>query len=218
MDFGALIKATRKNKVTAKELSKFPEVKRDLALLIDKEVTFSALRDIAFAAERKLLKRVSLFDVYEGDKLPEGVFEEREQSPLGGFVESAIEQMGVNPVLARDGYDSWLFHKGSSEIRIFVYDNSYLFSTSPINLLPKKEVEPVLDYMLSEDFGPYKLGIEGRQIYIAYRIHLSDITDESEEEIRKNIVDLAFRADAMDNMLVERFGCEFSEYSKADAQ
>ncbi len=141
-----------------------------------------------------------------GDKLPEGVFEEREQSPLGGFVESAIEQMGVNPVLARDGYDSWLFHKGSSEIRIFVYDNSYLFSTSPINLLPKKEVEPVLDYMLSEDFGPYKLGIEGRQIYIAYRIHLSDITDESEEEIRKNIVDLAFRADAMDNMLVERFG------------
>lgn len=131
---------------------------------------------------------------------------------------TAIEQMGVNPVLARDGYDSWLFHKGSSEIRIFVYDNSYLFSTSPINLLPKKEVEPVLDYMLSEDFGPYKLGIEGRQIYIAYRIHLSDITDESEEEIRKNIVDLALRADAMDNMLVERFGCEFSEYSKADAQ
>ena len=66
-----------------------------------------------------------------GDKLPEGVFEEREQSPLGGFVESAIEQMGVNPVLARDGYDSWLFHKGSSEIRIFVYDNNYL-SMNPL--------------------------------------------------------------------------------------
>ena len=123
-----------------------------------------------------------------GDKLPEGVFDERELSPLGGFVESAIREMGVNPVLARDGYDSWLFHKGSSEIRIFVYDGNYLFSTSPINLLPKKEVENVLDYMLSEDFGPYKLGIEGRQIYIAYRIHLADITDESEDEIRKNIV------------------------------
>ena len=114
-------------------------------------------------------------------------------------------------------YDSWLFHKGSSEIRIFVYDGDYLFSTSPINLLPKKEVEPVLDYMLSEDFGPYKLGIEGRQIYIAYRIHLSDITAESEETIRQNIVNLAFRADEMDNMMVERFGCEFSEYSKSEA-
>ena len=53
-------------------VSKFPEVKRDLALLVDKQVTFSALRDVAFATERKLLKSVSLFDVYEGDKLPEG--------------------------------------------------------------------------------------------------------------------------------------------------
>ena len=153
-----------------------------------------------------------------GDKLPEGAFDEREESPLCGFVESAIREMGIDPVLARDGYDSWLFHKGSSEIRIFVYDGAYLFSTSPINLLPKKEVEPVLDYMLSEDFGPYKLGIEGRQIYIAYRIHLSDITDASEEEIRRNIVNLALKADEMDNMMVERFGCEFSEYSKADAR
>ena len=152
-----------------------------------------------------------------GDKLPEGIFTEREQSPLGAFCESAISKIGINPVLARDGYDAWLFHKGSSEIRIFVYDNSYLFSTSPINLLPKKNVEPVLDYMLTEDFGPYKLGIEGRQIYIAYRIHLSDITEESEEEIKQNIVNLALRADEMDNMLVERFGCEFSEYSKEEA-
>ena len=152
-----------------------------------------------------------------GEKLTEGVFDQREQSPLGSFVESAIEQMGINPILARDCYDSWLFHKGSSEIRIFVYDGNYLFSTSPINLLPKKDVEPVLDYMLTEDFGPYKLGIEERQIYIAYRIHLSDITDESEEEIRQNIVQLAFKADEMDNMMVERFGCEFSEYSKAEA-
>lgn len=152
-----------------------------------------------------------------GDKLPEGAFEEREKSPIGGFVESAIERMGINPVLARNGYDSWLFHKGSSEIRIFVYENNFLFSTSPINLLPKKNVEPVLDYMLTEDFGPYKLGIDDRQIYIAYRIHLADITPESEEEIRQNIVNLAFRADEMDNMMVERFGCEFSEYSKTQA-
>ena len=72
MNFDALVKSTRKHKIAAEELSKFPEVKRDLALLIDKQVTFSALRDVAFATERKLLKSVSLFDVYEGDKLPEG--------------------------------------------------------------------------------------------------------------------------------------------------
>ena len=72
IDFELLVKATRKHKVTAVELSKFPEVKRDLALLIDKGVSFSQLRDAAFTAERKLLKSVALFDVYEGDKLPEG--------------------------------------------------------------------------------------------------------------------------------------------------
>ena len=72
MNFEALAKSTKKLKIAAEELSKFPEVKRDLALLVDKQVTFAALRDAAFAAERKLLKSVSLFDVYEGDKLPEG--------------------------------------------------------------------------------------------------------------------------------------------------
>ena len=72
MNFDALVKSTKKLKIAAGELSKFPEVRRDLALLVDKSVTFSSLRDAAFAAERKLLKSVSLFDVYEGDKLPEG--------------------------------------------------------------------------------------------------------------------------------------------------
>lgn len=72
MNFDALAKSTKKNRIVAEELSKFPEVKRDLALLVDKQVTFSSLRDVAFATERKLLKSVSLFDVYEGDKLPEG--------------------------------------------------------------------------------------------------------------------------------------------------
>ena len=70
MNFEALVKSTKKHRIVAEELSKFPEVKRDLALLVDKQVTFSALRDVA--TERKLLKSVSLFDVYEGDKLPEG--------------------------------------------------------------------------------------------------------------------------------------------------
>lgn len=72
IDFDQLIKMTKKAKIQFKELSKFPEVKRDLALLVDKSVSFAQLRGIAFATEKKLLKSVSLFDVYEGDKLPEG--------------------------------------------------------------------------------------------------------------------------------------------------
>lgn len=72
MNFDAFLKLTKNHKVTVEELSKFPEVRRDLALLVDIQVTFSQLREIAFSVEKKLLKNVTLFDVYEGDKLPAG--------------------------------------------------------------------------------------------------------------------------------------------------
>lgn len=72
MNFDAFLRLTKNHKVTVEELSKFPEVRRDLALLVDTQVTFSQLREIAFSVEKKLLKNVTLFDVYEGDKLPVG--------------------------------------------------------------------------------------------------------------------------------------------------
>ena len=72
IDFDLIVRAAKKQRIAVEELSRFPEVKRDLALLVDKSVTFSELRNIAFSTEKKLLKRVTLFDVYEGDKLPEG--------------------------------------------------------------------------------------------------------------------------------------------------
>ena len=72
LNFDLLVKSTKKHRIQAEELSKFPEVKRDLALLVDKEVSFAQLREVALQTERKLLKSVSLFDVYEGEKLPEG--------------------------------------------------------------------------------------------------------------------------------------------------
>lgn len=72
IDFSVFIAITGSSSVSVKELPRFPEVKRDLALLVDKNITFSQLRDIAVRTERKRLKNVSLFDVYEGGKLAEG--------------------------------------------------------------------------------------------------------------------------------------------------
>ncbi len=72
MDFGVLLRATAKREVKVEELSRYPEVRRDLALLVDRSVTFASLREAALRAEKKLLREVKLFDVYEGDKLPEG--------------------------------------------------------------------------------------------------------------------------------------------------
>ncbi|MDR2286166.1 MAG: phenylalanine--tRNA ligase subunit beta [Prevotellaceae bacterium] len=68
----ALTGFARQDKSVYKELARFPEVRRDLALVIDRNVNFSVLRDIAFRTERKLLKNVGLFDIYEGEKLPAG--------------------------------------------------------------------------------------------------------------------------------------------------
>ena len=72
LNWDALMKATKKNAVLFTELSKFPSVSRDLALLIDKNIEFAQIEQIARQAEKKLLKSVELFDVYEGKNLPEG--------------------------------------------------------------------------------------------------------------------------------------------------
>jgi len=72
LNWKALMTEIRKHKVQYSEISKYPEVKRDLALLLDKSVTFAEIEKIAFDTERKLLKSVNLFDVYEGKNLEAG--------------------------------------------------------------------------------------------------------------------------------------------------
>ena len=72
LSWTALMKVIRKNKVLYNEISKYPAVSRDLALLLDNSVEFAAIEDIARQTEKKLLKKVELFDVYEGKNLPEG--------------------------------------------------------------------------------------------------------------------------------------------------
>lgn len=67
-----VMKAVRKNSVKFREISKYPAVSRDLALLLDKKVEFVAVERIAYQTEKKYLKSVELFDVYEGKNLPAG--------------------------------------------------------------------------------------------------------------------------------------------------
>ena len=67
-----ILKLTGNKKISVTELQKFPSVKRDLALLLDSKTAFDEVYNLAFQTERKLLKEVDLFDVYEGDKLPDG--------------------------------------------------------------------------------------------------------------------------------------------------
>lgn len=71
-NFDMVLAAVRKNVIVYQEVSKFPAVRRDLSMLVDKAVSFGQLKQIAQRTERKLLQEVSVFDVYQGDKLPAG--------------------------------------------------------------------------------------------------------------------------------------------------
>jgi phenylalanyl-tRNA synthetase beta chain len=67
-----LLMLVKNNKISYKEVSKFPAVRRDLSMLINEDIRFEDLKRIAIKTEKALLKEVNVFDVYQGDKLPAG--------------------------------------------------------------------------------------------------------------------------------------------------
>ena len=72
INWQVLFTLIKRNKIRYTELPKFPEVRRDLALLLDESVSYADLRKSALRVGKKLLKQVGLFDVYRGDKIAEG--------------------------------------------------------------------------------------------------------------------------------------------------
>ena len=72
IDFPMFFELVKRDRFGFTELPRYPEVKRDLALLLDESVSFADLRQSAFRSGKKLLKQVTLFDVYRGDKIPAG--------------------------------------------------------------------------------------------------------------------------------------------------
>lgn len=87
INWNTLFQLVKRDKVTFKEMPRFPEVRRDLALLLDEGVSYADLRRSAFKSARKLLRQVTLFDVYRGEKIPEG----KKQYALG-FVLQDLEK------------------------------------------------------------------------------------------------------------------------------
>jgi len=83
------------------EIPKFPEVRRDLAMLVDREITFSQIEKLALQTEKRLLKKVGLFDVYEGDKIAPGkrsyaislILQDKDKTLTDKEIEKAIERL-----------------------------------------------------------------------------------------------------------------------------
>ena len=99
-----ILKSITNNKIVYKEVSKFPSIRRDLAILVDENVSFSSLKAIAEKTERKILREVNVFDVYQGDKLPEGkksyalsfIFQDEEKTLTDKQIDLLIQKFILN--------------------------------------------------------------------------------------------------------------------------
>ncbi len=149
-----------------------------------------------------------------GSDIDENLFKEQPLSEFSLKIETAIQKLGIDPVLARTGRECWYFHQGSAEIRLFVYDNNYLFATSPLNKLPRKNLEDIYEYMLTTDFGEHRLSVSDNQIFLSYRVHISDLYSDYEATVLNNITQLALKADELDDIFVNDFGAQMTVYSK----
>ena len=149
-----------------------------------------------------------------GANIDEHIFKDKELNSLAVFIESAIEESGINPILTRNGYDYWQFHNGSSLIRIFVFDRNYVYATSPLNNLPSENLDALYTYLLEDHVQPYYLGVYDNQIFLSYRFHISDISSSHRETIRKELIGLVHKADEMDDHFVREFNCSKTNFSR----
>ena len=148
-----------------------------------------------------------------GNSIDQKLFEKVSPTQIEEFVESALLQIGMDPVMARTGYEFWEFHRGSALVRAFIYDKNYLFTTSPINNLPTSNLEELYKYLLSNPISPYQLGVYQNQIFISYRAHLSDVFSSSGESVKKNIAGMLDKADEMDDFFETNYACPKSNFA-----
>lgn len=103
-DWAVLLDIVRKNKIVHKDVAKYPQVRRDLSLLIDQQVTFDTLKGIAFKTDKKLIKEVGVFDVYVGDKLQKGkksyalnfILQDEEQTLTDKQIDNTMQKLIAN--------------------------------------------------------------------------------------------------------------------------
>jgi len=206
-------------------------------LFLDLEV-FAENKDLVFSVKcpscgHLMFEKLDFCPNCGHDIDEESIFQEPQLSPVGEFVESAIQGMGFDPVVTRGGYDYWEFYQGSALIRIFISNRQCLYATSPLVKLPKQKLLELYTYMVNENNAltspegaavqkqkslqavrPFIFGLDNNIIYLSYRLHLSDIQTAHQESLKQNLVRFVQIVDEQDDFLMEYFGCERSEESR----
>jgi serine protease Do len=189
-------------------------------ILKEELVTFEQNTELKYSIKcnscKSLIKEEVEYCPNCGSSIDQKLFEKINPTKIETFVEDALQKIGMNPVMARTGYEFWEFYRGSAMVRVFVFDKNYIFATSPINNLGSENIENLYKYLLSDPISPYMLGIYKNQVFISYRAHLSDVFSDYGEEVKKNIGNMLNKADEMDDFLETNYGCPKSNFAKME--
>ncbi len=135
-------------------------------------------------------------------------FEPPEQHPVVAFVEQALVQAKVDPVLARHGRLNWSFYSGSAPIKIWCCCSEHVCFSSPLAQPGKKSLGDLFRYLLSPDHQPLAFDLDENVIRLNLTVHMSDVfTGAGHDLLAQQIADFVQKADDYDNALIDRFGC-----------
>ncbi|MBK6848041.1 MAG: trypsin-like peptidase domain-containing protein [Proteobacteria bacterium] len=134
-------------------------------------------------------------------------FDPPEDDPVVAFVEGALRQARVDPVLARHGTHNWSFHSGSALIKVWSCCSEHLCFSSPLVQPGKQQLGELFRYLLAPEHAPFAFDLDDDVIRLNLTFHMADVFGGTHDEAAGWIAQFVAAADRFDNVLIQRFGC-----------
>ena len=135
-------------------------------------------------------------------------FEASDAHPLAAFVERALIDAGIDPVLARHGDHNWSFHVGSAPVKVWCCCSEHLNFSSPLAQTGTKRLKELFEFLLSAEHAPCAFDLFNNIVRLNLVVHVSDVfTPSAHAELSARIRAFIAKADASDNLLIHTYGC-----------
>lgn len=145
------------------------------------------------------------------DLEPHGIetyFDPPAPHPVVRFVEAALTEANIDPVLARHGAQNWSFHSGSAPIKIWCCCSEHLCFSSPLAEAGKKNLGDLFRFLLSPEHDPFSFDLAENVVRLNLTFHISDVFARGgHDEAATWIAKFVQTADDYDNRLIEKYGC-----------
>jgi serine protease Do len=136
-------------------------------------------------------------------------FEPAPPHPLVAFVENALVEAKIDPILARHGSQNWSFYSGSAPIKIWCCCSEHICFSSPLAQPGKQKLGDLFRFLLSAEHAPFAFDLADNLIRLNLTFHISDVfAGAAHGDAHRWITDFVALADRFDNLLVETYGCE----------